>query len=84
MNDAVNGIFELLGGVILLLNCRRMYIDKQLRGVSILPTVFFTSWGFWNLFYYPSLNQTLSFCGGLSIAVGNILMLSMMLYYRDA
>ena len=83
MNDLINGVFESCGGVLLLLNCRRMYLDKQLRGVSILPTIFFTSWGLWNLHYYPSLDQTLSFCGGSILAAANVLMLSMMFYYRN-
>jgi hypothetical protein len=37
------------------------------------PTsLFFTSWGVWNLYYYPSLGQWLSFAAGIALCLGNI------------
>ena len=44
--DLVNGLFELLGGVLIAVNCMRLYRDKVVRGVNVWVTVFFTSWGF--------------------------------------
>lgn len=80
--DHINGCFEFIGGVLLLLNCRRMYRDKEVKGMSIWPVMFFTSWGYWNVFFYPSLEQWWSFYGGLMVAVANTLWISMILYYR--
>lgn len=51
--DLVNGGFELLGGLILLINIFRLRRDKRVAGISIIPICFFTLWGFWNLYYYP-------------------------------
>ena len=69
--DYVNGAFEFFGGAVNWLNVRHILRDKKVRGVSIIPT-FFSSWGLWNLFYYPSLDQWASFTGGLVIVGANI------------
>ncbi len=80
--DLVNGLFEALAGVAVLNNCRTLYQDKIYKGVSLLSVVFFTSWGFWNLYYYPHLQQILSFMGGLLIVGANSLWVGLMFYYR--
>lgn len=82
MADLINGTFEALAGLFVLMNCRQLYRDKRIRGACITPTVFFTLWGIWNLYYYPSLNQMASFLGGLSIAAANVLYISLMIRYR--
>lgn len=79
--DLINGLFELFGGVFILNHCRALYRDKKLKGVSIISTIFFAAWGFWNLFYYPHLDQWISFAGGLLIVSANTLWIGMMLYY---
>ena len=81
LNDLTNGMFELIGGVLLLLNIRRILIDKAIMGVSWMPVLFFTSWGVWNLYYYPSLNQWCSFVGGLFIVIVNAIWLILVFKY---
>ncbi len=80
--DMINGIFELFGGMFLILNCRRIYLDKELKGVSILPVIFFTSWGYWNMFFYPSMGAWYSFYGGMFIAITNTVWLALVIYYK--
>jgi hypothetical protein len=80
--DLVNGSFELLAGLFSLNNCRATYKAKRVVGVSPVSTAFFTAWGFWNLYYYPALGQWLSFYGGLSIVLANMLWLYLMIHYR--
>jgi len=82
--DIINGLFEFSGSLFLLTNVRRMSIDKKLKGVHWLPTAFFTSWGLWNLFYYPHLNQWCSFVGGLCIVMVNSIWLCQIIYYHLA
>ena len=53
----------------------------MVRGVSWMATTFFTSWGYWNLYYYPHLDQWWSFAGGVLIVVANTLWIGMMIYY---
>ena len=61
MTDLINGLFEALAGLFVLNHCRVLHAHKQARGVSIVSSGFFTLWGVWNLYYYPALNQPLSF-----------------------
>ncbi|MFI5397629.1 MAG: hypothetical protein ACHQ9S_18990 [Candidatus Binatia bacterium] len=80
--DLINGLFELVGGFALWANVKRIRADKQCRRVNWQVTLFFTSWGFWNLFYYPSLNQWASFTGGLNIVAANFVWLGYAVKYR--
>ncbi|MDA8095298.1 MAG: hypothetical protein M0T84_15600 [Betaproteobacteria bacterium] len=82
MPDLINGAFESLAGLMVLNHCRVLYAHKETRGVSVASTGFFVSWGFWNLYYYPSLRQPMSFYGGLVVVCANALYLGMMVVYR--
>jgi ABC-type transport system involved in cytochrome c biogenesis permease subunit len=79
--DAINGAYELCGGFFLLANCIRLYKDKEVKGVNLWSAVFFSTWSWWNLYYYPSLNQWCSFYGGLIIAITNATWSALALYY---
>jgi hypothetical protein len=80
--DLTNGSFELLGGVLLLQNCRRLLRDRVVKGIDWRITVFFQAWGIWNLYFYPSLDQWLSFTGGLVMVVVNTAWVAMAIYFR--
>jgi hypothetical protein len=71
--DMCNAAFELFGGVFVLNHCRALFEAKIVKGISIVSTVFFTAWGVWNLYYYPSLGQWASFAGGVFICLANLL-----------
>lgn len=79
--DAVNGCLELCGAAMLAANVRAVRRDKQIMGVHWAPTVFFTVWGLWNLYFYPSLDQWMSFTGGLAMVVVNALWLGHVWFY---
>jgi uncharacterized membrane protein len=80
--DLVNGTFEFLGGFILLTNVWQIYKDKILKGYNPLATVFFMTWGLWNLYFYPYLGQWYSFAGGVFIVAVNTFWLGQIIYYR--
>ncbi|MEE8386489.1 MAG: hypothetical protein V3S01_11290 [Dehalococcoidia bacterium] len=80
--DMVNGGFECIGAVMLGRNVWQLYKDKIVRGVHWWATAFFASWGYWNLFYYPHLDQWFSFTGGIAIVAINTVWLAQMLYYN--
>lgn len=80
--DLINGLFEFVGGLLILNHCRAVLRDKAVAGVSIVSTIVFTLWGVWNLYYYPALNQWWSFCGGLLIVAANALWVALMFRYR--
>jgi hypothetical protein len=79
--DAVNAAFELAGGLFILLSVLKLHRDKQVRGVSWVHVSFFALWGYWNLFFYPHLDQWLSFAGGLVIVTANTLWVVQLIYY---
>lgn len=80
--DAVNGGFEVGGGFFMLNHCRVLHAHKSVRGVSMLSSLFFLTWGVWNLYYYPALNQPVSFYGALFITAASSIYIAMMLHYR--
>lgn len=80
--DLVNAGFEFGAGFAVLAHCVQLYRDKIVRGVSVGATAFFFSWGLWNLYFYPHLNQWASFVGGLLITFSNLLWVTMLVYYK--
>jgi len=79
--DLINGLFECTGALVLMMNVRQLLKDKILHGVHILPTIFYTGWGLWNLYYYPSLDQWFSFIGGIAIVTVNAVWVTLAIYY---
>ena len=79
--DLINGSFEMLGGAFILLSIRKLLRDKIVRGVSWIHVFYFAVWGIWNLYYYPSLGQTFSFIGGISVAVTNTIYTALLIWY---
>lgn len=82
MFDMMNGLFELFGAAITWLNVIQIRKDKCLKGYNPMTTVFFMSWGVFNLFYYPSLEQWFSFFGGIAIVTVNTIWLGHIVYYK--
>ena len=80
--DLVNGAFEAFGSLFILNHCRALYQSRQADGVSLLSTAFFSAWGFWNIFYYPHLDQMISFYGGLAIASANLVWIYLIVTIR--
>lgn len=80
--DRINGFFEFTGAMFLFLNVKILLRDKQIKGISVLPTIFYSSWGLWNLYFYPSLNQMWSFYGGIFVALANITWVILALKYK--
>jgi hypothetical protein len=80
--DIVNGCYEGLAGLFILNHCRLVLKERDAKGISVVSLVFFSTWGVWNLYYYPSLGQWMSFYGGLSIVSANILYVLLVLKFR--
>lgn len=69
--DTINAMFEFAGAICVMRNAHRVRVDKGYAGVSIPAVVFFFSWGVWNLFYYPHLDQFWSLTSGMFLVVAN-------------
>ncbi len=79
--DIINGSFELLGAPFILMSVFKLAKEKQVHGVSWMHVGFFSVWGFWNLFYYPYLDQWFSLLGGIAIVIANMIWLIQVAYY---
>lgn len=79
--DTINGLFELVGGAVYWFNVRKLLKDKQVRGVHWSVQAFFSMWGVWNLYYYPTLGQYWSFVGGVFLLAGNATWTALAIYY---
>ena len=82
MNDIINGSFELLGGLAICQSIFRVIKDKSVKGVSVPHVAFFSFWGLWNLYYYPSLGQMVSFWGGIGVTTANTIWVGLLFYYK--
>lgn len=82
MLDTINGFYELLGGLFIAMSCLRVYRDKRVQGVSLWHVLFFNSWGFFNLIFYPALGQWWSFVGGIGVVAANTTWSAMIVYYK--
>jgi len=81
MSDLINSLFEISGGFFVLLSIIKVIKDKKVAGVSYGTIGFFATWGYWNLFYYPSLNQWLSTAGAGILAATNTIYVLLLIYY---
>ena len=81
INDLINGIFEFIGSAVIWANIFKLYKDKEVKGVFWPVWFFYSVWGIWNLYYYPSLDQWISFSAGIIMVLGNSLWVSMAFYY---
>ncbi len=55
--DAVNAAYEFSGSVAVWLNVRALYKDRGYAGGRVYVSLFFFTWSWWNLYYYPHLGQ---------------------------
>jgi hypothetical protein len=79
--DIINASFELVGAIFQIKNTHQIYKDKQVKGVYWPAWIFFTAWGYWNIYYYPAFEQWWSFGAGIVMAAANTVWVSMAFYY---
>ena len=80
--DIINGLFEFVGSYFTWMNAFILYKEKQLKPVYWPATVFFTTWGLWNLYYYPALGQWFSFWAGCFLVLGNVAWVVLVFKYK--
>lgn len=80
--DIINASFEGAAGLAVLWSCYTVIKDRAVKGVSVLMVAFFTVWGFWNIFYYPSLGQTWSFVCGMFVCAANFTYVVLLIYFK--
>jgi len=81
-NDQINGSFELVSGFMATINIIKLWEHKKLKGVSVIPAIFYVIWGFFNLFFYSSLNLPLSYYCGIFITSTNLCWVILYFYFK--
>ena len=81
--DIINGLFEGLGGFAILLSILDLHKKKRVAGVHWGHIMFYTSWGFWNLYYYWHLEQIVSWVGGVGVLLANLVYISLIFKYKE-
>jgi hypothetical protein len=75
--DAINCFFEIVGGLMLWLNVVEiMKSGRKLDFINLMIILFFVAWGLWDMVYYWSLNQWVSFWGILIMVLGDFALLA--------
>jgi len=82
--DQINAAFEFGGAIAVIPSILAAMRDKRIMGLSIWSTVFFASWGWWNLIYYPHLDQIWSAWAALLLAATNSVYLYLIWKYKYA
>lgn len=80
--DTINGIFEHLGAFFILTSVLKLYREKKVAGIHWAHMAFFTAWGYWNLIYYPLLEQYVSTFGAVWLVLVNTIYLGQLIYYN--
>lgn len=80
--DIVTGGFETFGGIPILMSILKTHRDKRVTGLHVSSNLFFTTWGLWNLYYWPHLGQVAAFLGGVVLCLANVVWLGQVLYYQ--
>lgn len=53
-HDVINSSFVFVAGLFYILNFYKLYVDKDVKGISKLSIVFFSCWNFWTLYFFLS------------------------------
>lgn len=80
--DMLNAIFEGGLSLFIFMSVWKLHKDKLLRGVFWPMVAFTMSWGYFNLWFYPVIDQWWSFFAGIAVVTSNTIWLSQMLYYN--
>ena len=79
--DVVNATFEVGGAFAISASIVKLLHDREVKGVSWYMIAFFTSWGAWNVFYYPHLGQLWSFYAGIAVLATNVVYLTLLVRF---
>lgn len=79
--DMINAAFEFIGAWMTLRNVLQVRRDKGYAGIYLPAILFFSTWGIWNLYFYPLLGQWLSFIGASCLVAANLAWVMVMLHY---
>ena len=81
--DIINSLFMAVSAVLIWKNVYRLWKDRKIRGVSIIPTIWFCCSGMWHLYFYASINAVWSSLACGVVLAANVVWLAMAVIYRS-
>lgn len=80
--DHINAGFEFVGACCRAYDCWRLYKAKTYAGVHPASTIFFFTWGTWNIVFFGGLDQKWSLVCSMLLCSMNALWLFLAYLYR--
>ncbi len=59
-----------------------LYRKKFVSGISPVTVSFWVAWGWWDCYYFPSLDQWWAFSGGLCVTTMNMIYVWLIVLYK--
>ncbi|MCX6159238.1 MAG: hypothetical protein NTY74_14755 [Ignavibacteriae bacterium] len=82
MEDFINTLFQFFGSAAAMSNILKIRKDKQVKGISVWASLFFSMWGLWSLYYYNASEHSINFYYFALLSLLNIIWLVMAFYYK--
>lgn len=83
ISDYMNAGFEAGGAAFNILNIRKILIEKEVKGVSLVPTAVFTTWGLFNVYFYSVNHLPISAIAAIAMCLVNATWVFLALKYRN-
>lgn len=80
--DIVNSIFFFTTSAFVVMNVFKLIQDKEVKGVKLLPSCFFSVSTWWGMYYYYQIEQMGGFLGITLLAIGNTSWMALAIYYE--
>lgn len=80
--DLVNSLFVVTAIVVNISSIRKLYLDKEVKGVSVLPQFYYLIWSFWHIYFYQVNKGFLSFLGEIGMAIVIGVWIIQWIYYK--
>jgi hypothetical protein len=81
-SDFINALWELAGASVLIHSIYTVLKDKDVKGIGWQQVAFFTTWGLWNVYFYPDNGLYCSFYAGMLLALCNLIYFILLVYYK--
>ena len=79
--DLINSMFEFVGAGAVALSAYSCYQNKSADGVHWFSVMFFFIWGWWNLYFYGSLDQTASLIASMLMVIIQMVYMVLVIKY---
>lgn len=80
--DFIMGLIQLVSAGFMGISVWQLYKAKLVRGISAITVSFWVAWGFWDLYYFPSLGQWWAFAGAVAVTLINMLYVYLIVTYN--